>query len=80
MPPENQKTGWTDPRFLLTLLLLIGGGGSSFGISSYRISELEKDLEKIESYNLAVIQQDVKTTKSLVKQIAEKMGIVVADL
>lgn len=81
--PEGMKS-WMDPKFLLTLALVLGGGYASFKLMEYKVETLTTRVETLEGKVSAVDQFDnrllnveniVNSTKKLVIKLAQKQGI-----
>lgn len=80
---DSSKSPWVDPRFLLTVGLLIVGWVSNNAISGYKIEQLQNEVRTLQDLkieqNIVLLRKDVTTNNRIVKLIAEKLGIVVAD-
>ena len=83
MPGQIDRSKWLDPRFVLTLVLLIGGGIASYAIASYRIDILEQRADRIEKKTevLTEINANLRfISESLGKLETQVRGIVDREL
>ena len=73
------KGTWLDPKFILTLALIVGGWFATYKVLEYRVDQLEKKVAVIQQQDIVSriknVEDATSKTKDLVVKIANKMGI-----